>query len=287
MKPLILLTTVLCLLSCNKEINFQNEEIDRSKKQTLRSISYGNNERHTLDIALPKNRNEETPVVIFIHGGAWVLGDKRVFSQEIQDFADAGIACATINYRYASSLSGIHHPQLPEDVMLAVNFIASMSSEWGVSDELFGLVGHSAGGHLATITPYIINNEKIKSCASWAGPVDFIDSDQLSISGSKDLFEIYVGAPLISYQDTSLYKLSSPYHMVNSNSIPTLLIYATEDEGVPYSNGIKMNNRLQTLGINHKLVTLTGAGHIWLGNNLKTARQETLDWFRSTLAPQE
>ena len=284
MRLIISLFIVIFVSSCKKDGSFQEKFLDATKKQTLYSISYGNHNRHKLDIALPKNRNEQTPTVIFIHGGAWIIGSKDVFAQEIQDFADAGFACATINYRYASSIQGIHHPALSEDIMLAVNYISSKAKEWEISADNFGLVGHSAGGHLATLTPYIMNNGKIKSCASWAGPLDFIDSEQLAISGANGVFETYVGRKLETEQDTALYKSASPYYVVQANAIPTLLIYATQDDGVPYSIGVKMENKLTELNIQTKLVTLSGAGHIWTGNDLSKAKNETLEWFLSTLS---
>ena len=83
----------------------------------------------------------------------------------------------------------IHHPDLPNDIKKAVDFIASKSDLWKVSNSRFGLVGHSAGGHLALITSYAFNDGKIKACASWAGPLNFVDEDQLVISGATSIFK--------------------------------------------------------------------------------------------------
>lgn len=284
MKKIVIFSFALLILSsCEKFEELQEKNLDASKQQTLFQIPYGPKGRHVLDIALPKNRNENTPVVVFIHGGAWIMGDKIVFEQEIQQFADAGLACATINYRYASGVTNVHHPDLPDDVNLAVDYISSKSSLWKVSPDRFGIVGHSAGGHLAMSSAYARNDGKIKACASWAGLINLIDEDQLAITGSHALFKTYVGSPLNNASDTLLYKNASPYWTVNTHSVPTLLIHGTDDIGVPFSNAARMQAKLNDLHVENALITFDGAGHIWTGKHLREARSATLAWFQGKL----
>ncbi len=281
---LLLFIAASVLASCSKKSEeFQESLLNPGKQQTLYGIKYGSDTRNVMDISLPANRDSTTPVVVLVHGGAWVLGDKSYFLQEIEQFAKAGIACATINYRYASYLTHVHHPDLPNDIKTAIDFIASKKGKWQVSDNRFGVCGHSAGGQLALITAFAFNDGRIKACGSWAGPVDFIDKEQLSITGAHEIFKTYVGTGLSSTTDTSKYKEASPYWTVNSNSVPTLLIYGTEDIGVPYSNALKMKSKLDSLGIQNSLTTLTGANHIWLGKDLDKARSATLNWFKEKL----
>ena len=275
---LFLIFNVLALSSCDNE-----SHLNPSRKQVFYNVKYGTHWRHSMDIVLPENRNTNTPVVIFIHGGAWVAGSKEVFSTEINLFADAGIACATMNYRYASDIADVHHPALPEDIALAVDFVASKADVWDISDNRFGLVGHSAGGHLALITSYAFNTGRIKACAAWAGPLNFTDSDQLNIDLAPEMLEVYMGFPLVSTVDTLKYRQASPFHAVNSSTVPTLLVYATNDEAVPFSNAQRMEQKLQNLQLNYQFVTLSGATHIWTGQYLQTARNSTLSWFQGTL----
>jgi acetyl esterase/lipase len=278
-RTIIIILTALAFCSCNRE-----DILDPAKSTTLYNVSYGSHNRHKLDIVLPANRNSDTPVVIFIHGGAWVSGTKEVFLNEIKMFAGAGIACATMNYRYASGLFKVHHPALPEDIRLAVDYISSRADKWDISPSKFGLAGHSAGGHLSLITAYSFHNGKIKAAASWAGPVDMTNPDQLSVGLSGEMFEVYMGTPLNSSSDSLKYRNASPYYAVNAQSVPTLLVYATQDEAVPYSNALMMEQKLTEMNNDFKLVTLTGATHIWTGSYLETARNETLQWFQLKLA---
>lgn len=284
MKKYILSALALFLLLLLPSCYKQEDHLDASKKQTLYSISYGPHQRNQLDIMLPANRTQQTPVVIFIHGGAWIGGDKSVFSGEFNQYADAGFACATMNYRFASDLEQVYHPALPEDVKKAVDFIASKSQTWQVAPDRFGLVGHSAGGHLALITSYAFNSDnRIKACASWAGPVDFTDSDQLAIAAAPALFQTYMGRSLQSAADTAAYRSASPYWNVQAQSVPSMLIYATNDELVPFSNGIKMQAMLDSAGVNNNFKALQGASHTWGGNYLTESRNLTLQWFQQHL----
>ncbi len=284
-RPLLYLIITGCLLTgCSKKSEeFQESLLKTGKQQTLYSIKYGSGLRNVMDISLPANRSSNTPVVVLIHGGAWIMGDKFYFMKEIEQFAKAGIACATINYRYASDITNVHHPDLPNDVKKAVDYIASKSAKWQVAPDRFGLCGHSAGGHLSLITAYTLNDGKIKACGSWAGPLDLINPEQLEVVGCKEIGKTYTGTGLDTEADINIYKQASPFWVVNSQSVPTLLIHGTKDTGVPYSTSAQMKTRLDSLGVESELHTFTGSGHIWTGKDLDNARAITLKWFQEKL----
>lgn len=275
---------ITLLTACSKKSEeFQESFLNSNKKSTLYSIKYGPAMRNVMDIALPANRDANTPVVILIHGGAWIMGDKGYFLKEIEQFADAGIACATINYRYASDITKVHHPDLPNDVKLAIDYIASKSAKWQFSTQRFGLAGHSAGGHLALITSYTLNDGRIKACCNWAGPMDLTDEEQLKITGCKEMLKIYMGFNPKNESDFEKCRQASPYWTVTSSSVPTMLLHGTEDIGIPYSNAVKMKAKLDQLGVPNEFHTFQGSGHIWTGKDLDKARALTLQWFKDRL----
>lgn len=270
--------------SCSKFEALQEKKLDTGKQQTLWEIKYGSHTRNTLDIALPANRSDSTPVVIFIHGGAWMFGDKSVHIPEMEKFVQQGIACAIINYRFASEITGIHHPALPNDVRAAVDFIASKAPLWGISPNRFGLVGQSAGGHLAMFTSYTLNNDgRIKACASWAGVANLLDDAQMAIPGEPIVSKTYVGCALKTYADTLRYREASPYYIVTSTSVPTFLLQGTKDIAVPYSSVVNLQQHLNELGVENQMKVFEGGGHLWFGNDLETARTLTIEWFKTKL----
>ncbi|HEX8516009.1 MAG TPA: alpha/beta hydrolase [Bacteroidia bacterium] len=282
--PFLIVLFLLAFQSCKKADEWQEQGLDSRRARTLYSISYGPDNRHQMDISLPKDRSCNTPVVILIHGGAWVMGSRYYFSADIKDFAREGIACATINYRYASERKGIHNNEIVADIRRAVDFIVSKSEEWQVSPGRFGLAGHSAGGHLAMMTAYTKNEDhRIKACVSWAGPVDLLDEEQLAISGSDQVFQVLVGQTLNSAGGNALHKAASPYWAAGNNSVPTLLIHGTNDPGVPHSTAVKMQKKLDELGVVNSFTSMDGAYHIWTGKHLHQARSATRAWFHSKL----
>ena len=114
---------------------------------TYRNISYGPHARQTLDVYLAK-ASRPTPVAVYIHGGAWVAGDKSGITQ-YRGFLDAGISVVALNYRYCP-------PENPEvgtppvavplyDAARAIQFIRSMATDWGLAADRLGIWGASAG----------------------------------------------------------------------------------------------------------------------------------------------
>lgn len=105
---------------------------------------------HQLDLFLPRGL-KDYPVVVLIHGGAWIMGDNRLcglHSSVGEMLARNGIGAVLPNYRLSPR---IKHPEHVTDVARAVAWAHShIASYGGRPDQLF-LVGHSAGGHLASL----------------------------------------------------------------------------------------------------------------------------------------
>jgi acetyl esterase/lipase len=87
------------------------------------------------------------PVVVYIHGGGFLSGDKAGGLQELESLALRGCFGATINYRLGS---GIFPAQI-EDVKTAIRFLRAHAAEYGIDDARIGVWGVSAGGLLAAL----------------------------------------------------------------------------------------------------------------------------------------
>ena len=99
-----------------------------------------------LDLHLPAQAGDRLPLVVVIHGGAFLMGDKTMDAEEIAALVDAGFAAAALNYR----LSGeARFPAAVEDVKAAVRFLRANAAEYGLDPDRFGAFDASAGGHLA------------------------------------------------------------------------------------------------------------------------------------------
>ncbi len=106
--------------------------------------------RHKLDLFLPKGRTD-FPVVMLVHGGAWLVGDNRccgLYSSVGESLASQGIGVVMPNYRLSPT---IKHPEHIRDIARAFAWThANIARHGGDPNQLF-LVGHSAGGHLVSL----------------------------------------------------------------------------------------------------------------------------------------
>jgi acetyl esterase/lipase len=126
-----------------------------SPVRELRNIPYWASQsadpvRHRLDLYLPRGQ-KDFPVVVFVHGGAWVMGDKGFFgwgSRLGQYYAAHGIGVVMPSYRLSP---GIKHPEHVKDVARAFAWTVKNIHRYGGNPDRLFLCGHSAGGHLVAL----------------------------------------------------------------------------------------------------------------------------------------
>lgn len=115
---------------------------------TAVNVSYGPHARQVLDIWQPCAL-APTPLVLFIHGGAWLGGDKASVSQHgLHHLLDAGIAVASINYRFINLAETCEAPvKTPlADAARALQFLRFKANDWNIDAQRIGGAGESAGG---------------------------------------------------------------------------------------------------------------------------------------------
>ncbi len=114
---------------------------------TFANVPYGDHERQVLDF-FKADTKEPAPLVIHIHGGGWVNGDK-VGVADLKKYLDHGISVASINYRFTTQAqaAGVKPPvKWPlEDAARAVQFLRSKAEEWNIDKTRIGATGGSAG----------------------------------------------------------------------------------------------------------------------------------------------
>ena len=88
------------------------------------------------------------PLVLFVHGGGWAVGDKAQYAAVGVRLARAGFVVAIVNYRLSPPAQ---HPAHAEDVARAVAWCYRQAPYYGADPERFYVIGHSSGAHLAAL----------------------------------------------------------------------------------------------------------------------------------------
>ena len=115
---------------------------------TIGDVAYGPDAKNRLDFwRAPSSR--PTPVVIFIHGGGFVAGDKAEarFDPQVAACLNAGVSVVSINYRFLSANTTL--PAILRDGARAVQFVRSMAGAWNLDRSRVAAFGESAGASLS------------------------------------------------------------------------------------------------------------------------------------------
>lgn len=141
------------------------------------NLAYGEeSERQVLDLYLPEGASGPVPVVLWVHGGAFMMGDKAG-PPALDAIRGAGIAVAAANYR----LSGTDiWPAQRDDIAAAVAWLRANAADLGIDPARVALFGASAGGHLVSTTGLTLAADPataVQAVVDWYGPVDFTTMD--------------------------------------------------------------------------------------------------------------
>ena len=125
--------------------------------EAIENVSYGSCDKwHLLDLYRPKDAEGKLPVLLNIHGGAWVYGDKKVYAPYGMYLATQGFAVVNASYRLAPKHT---FPAPLEDVGAMVEWVVDHAEDYSLDLSNLFFVGDSAGAHLATAYTAVQLNE--------------------------------------------------------------------------------------------------------------------------------
>lgn len=238
-----------------------------AKSFILKDLKYGRDTLNHLDLYLPAGRTSKTPVLIVIHGGAWVVGDKSGFWSEMaQEYFDDKLIVANINYRFVNSTT--HYTHILEDVKHVIDFLKTNARLYEIPINKYNLLGTSAGGHIALLYAYTADSTHvINSVVSFAGPTNVNDVAVKKIMdeswGIPNLHSNLLGEEFTPNSKAALN--CSP--LFNIKPVPTFLIHALDDDVVPYAQSKQLDDSLQLKNIKHTLFTIPNGKHSPFGAN--------------------
>jgi acetyl esterase/lipase len=202
--------------------------------------------KHRLDIYLPPGNKKNLPLVVWIHGGAWMVNDKYAdmgyMGNTLRAIIGQGYALASIDYR--QSTQAVFPAQI-QDCNLALEFLWKQAVNYGIDKDRIALMGFSAGGHLASLLGLSQNNKpdgfvmsgstvsfKVKAVVDFYGPSDLAAQMMIKGGDRPDVPEsILLGASPLQRPD--LARWASPVTYVDKSDPPFLIIHGEKDESVP------------------------------------------------------
>lgn len=231
-----------------------------------------------LDLYRPsKNESGELrPAVVIIHGGGWAKGDKSRLREFVTGttLAKAGYVAISINYETRKSK---RWPRNLHDCKNAVRWLRKNSKELGVDGANIGVIGGSAGGHLALMVAYTGDNPKFSPEDLYPGISDSVGCcvDMYGISNlltrrvtdkkGKPTEELKGNGLLREDRDEApvKWRTASPVNHIDADSPPTLIFHGTKDKTVDRDQSKELYAVLQNAGVESELQMIEGAGHAW------------------------
>lgn len=191
-----------------------------------------------------------TGVVVFPGGGYGHLAVDHEGRQIAEWLNSRGVAAFVVEYRLGPTYQ---HPAMLQDAQRAIRMVRSRSSDWGVEPDRIGVIGFSAGGHLASTTGTHFEDEV-------PGVGDAVDN----VPARPDFMMLIY--PVITMQSAythrgsrtnllgqepdaaALWSLSNETQVTPSTP-PTFLVHTTDDAGVPVENSILFYRALREAGV--------------------------------------
>ena len=230
-------------------------------------LAYADGPRHKLDLFA--GQGSGMPIVLYVHGGGFVAGDKRgssaFYANVGKYFASHGFLAATMNYRLATTDGW---PAGAEDVMSAVAWLGFNSQAYGGNPSKLFVIGQSAGAsHVAS---YLFDPlfEAQASCAVTAGVLmsGFYEPKVPQLGGPKAYFG----------DDATQYQRRAPITHVSSSTIPILLTVAQFDPPAIAAQTLDLAKALSVASMMcPPLVWFEGHNHVSTVMSMGTAQDET------------
>jgi acetyl esterase/lipase len=241
-----------------------------------RNLAYGPyGGRNRLDLYLPPGAKGPLPLIIWIHGGAWLGGSKDEGNPALP-LLGRGYAVASINYRLSQQA---RFPAQIEDCKAAVRFLRANAKKYGLDPKRFGVWGASAGGHLVALLgtsggvkelegdgPNQGVSSRVQAVCDWFGPVDLLKMGEQSGPHSQLRHDApdspesrLLGGPVQERKE--LARRANPSTYIDKDDPPFLIFHGDHDDLVPVQQSRMLDKALKAAGVESTLVVVSGGGH--------------------------
>ena len=238
--------------------------------------------RHLLDLYRPLGR-ENYPVLMFIHGGAWVSGSKEDVANFGPAFASRGIGVVTVNYRLSPTVT---HPAHIEDIARAFAWVAENIADYGGDPSRIIVGGHSAGGHLASLLTF--DSQYLEAVKHSPDEIAGV----LSVSGVYWIDDWIVQWAHGAFpKDKKGRDAVSPIKLVHEDAPPFLVLVSQDDYPNLIDEADAMVAALEKAEIDTTFAHIPERDHYsviqYIGTKRDKATEVMLEWLNSTFEKAE
>ncbi len=238
-----------------------------------------------LDIYLPNEGTGPFPLIIEIHGGAFMMGSKSEQIAPMMEGLKRGYAVASINYRMSGEAP---FPAAVNDVKAAIRFLRANAAKYKLNPLKFATWGGSAGGNLSAIAgtsggvaaladPSLGNtdvSDSVQAAVDWYGPIWFSTmNSEFKALGQTPVMGVtsaatspeskYIGKTVGNAGSESLVAQASPQNYIDAKDPPFYIQHGTADRNIPITQSKNFASKLASaIGADKvTLEILEGAGH--------------------------
>ena len=280
----VLMTSIT--LSAQKVIPLYEGEIpnsrpapDEEKFETDGMVRISKISKPTLTIYLPsEGKSTGTAVIICPGGGYWINAISHEGTDVAKKFNEMGIAAFVLKYRIPNDATMINREIGPlQDAQQAIKMVRLRAEEWKVNPNRIGIMGFSAGGHLASTAGTHFNNAVIENPTNISLRPDFMILIYPVISFQDSIGHLGSRDQLIG-KNPSVEKINfySNELQVTKNTPPTFLVHASDDNGVKSENSIVFYQQMIRNHVPAEMHIYQGGGH-GFGLNNKTTKDNWID----------
>jgi acetyl esterase len=206
-----------------EEFTRVHQQVPKAGVDVTRDIAYGLHPRQMLDIYEPNGAGKLRPAVLFVHGGAFVDGNRnrtdQIYANVSYYFARHGIVGVNLGYRLAPEA---RYPEASRDIGAAVQWTKAHAADFGIDPSRLFLMGHSAGA--AHVASYAYERRlHPKGGPGIAGLIVVsgrVRADNLSENPNAKKVEAYYGTDAARYEEVS------PVCHADPESVPTLVAWS-------------------------------------------------------------
>ena len=271
----LLLTAAICTGYCNRALfsGEKQEPVPVKSHIDLVYAKHGDREMK-LDLYVPEKGNGPFPIVVWIHGGGWIEGNKKDCLPLNFGYCQNGYAAASLSYRFTNVAP---FPAQIEDCKAAIRWLKAHAKEYNIDPNNIGVWGGSAGGHLVCLLgvtgktkkfdvgDYLDQTSEVHAVCNYFGPTDFhtwLDYLDPNTDLTKSLVRMRTmlfGGPM--EEKMELAKEASPTTYVDRNAAPFLHVHGTVDLLVPVEQAEILHDKLREANVWSRLFILPRAGH--------------------------